>query len=111
MPTERQPVACTLGSGDYQERIEWIATLNRASLRAVELQEHAVLLVYDANALMQVRQLVAREEQCCAFLQFDVRALPERVSLTIRIPEYVGSDGAHLLACFLSGAVTATTQT
>ena len=111
MPTERPPVACTLGSGDYQERIEWITTLNRVSLRAFEVQERAVLLVYDANALMKVRQLVVKERQCCAFLRFDLTALPERVALTIRMPEYLGIEGAQLLAPFLSGAVTITAQT
>lgn len=101
--TADAPIACTLTTGDYAERMEWIAALNRTALRASRLDGTVLTLEYRATALPTVREMIRREQECCAFLEFNVRAEKDTVELTVRAPEESGASAPHLLAPFLSG--------
>ena len=81
------PIACTLGSGDFQNRVAWIADLNRDALRSQRRNGLRLELTYAAAALDRVREMVAREQECCAFLTFDVRIEREVIHLVIKAPE------------------------
>ncbi len=84
---EPPPIACTLGSGDFQERVTWIADLNRDALRSQRRDGLRLELTYAAAALDRVREMVAREQECCAFLTFDVRVERDDVHLVIEAPQ------------------------
>jgi hypothetical protein len=81
------PIACTLDARDYQQRLAWIADLNRTALRAQHRDGLRLELTYAPAALDRVWALVARERACCAFLTFDVRQEKGAVRLIIEAPD------------------------
>jgi hypothetical protein len=85
--SEPTPIACTLGPGDFRQRLAWIADLNRDALRAQQRDGLRLELIYAPAALDRVREMVARERNCCAFLTFDLRQEAEAVRLVIEAPE------------------------
>ncbi len=95
-PPHRPPIACSLGAADYQERVRWIADLNRRALRADRHQDLRLELTYAAEAAEKVRQLVQREAQCCPFFTFQIDNEADSVRLTITAPT-AARDSAHLL--------------
>ena len=86
---DEAPIACTLGAGDFRERLAWIAALNADALRAVRLDGLTLELAYAPQALDRVRQLVRQEQACCAFLTFEVREEAEAIRVRIEAPETV----------------------
>jgi hypothetical protein len=87
--SEPAPVACTLGAGDFRQRLAWIADLNRDALRAQRRDGLRLELTYAPAALDRVREMVARERDCCAFLTFDLQQEADAVRLVIEAPENV----------------------
>lgn len=85
VPTE--PIACTLGAGAYQERLAWIAELNRSALQSVQREGARLILAYDPRADERVREMVHREQECCAFLGFELNESEKRLTLIITAPE------------------------
>jgi hypothetical protein len=85
--SEQAPIACTLESGDFRQRLAWIAELNRDALRAQRRDGLRLELTYAPTALDRVREMVAREQDCCAFLTFDLQEEPDTVRLVIEAPE------------------------
>lgn len=83
---EPEPIACALQSGDFQQRLAWIAELNRDALRSRHRDGLRLKLIYAREALDRVRDMVARERDCCAFLTFDLRPEEESVRLVIEAP-------------------------
>src|SRR4051812_43270285 len=84
--TDPPPIACTLGAGDYAERLAWIATLNGDALLTHRRHDLTLDLTYAPEAAAQVRELVRREEACCAFLRFTVDVTSDAVHLRIEAP-------------------------
>lgn len=104
--TPPAPIACVLGSGEYADRLAWIADLNRSALRAHRQDGHALMLDYVPHAAPRVRELVAREQTCCAFLAFrvqDVHEAPAAVRLTVEAPAQAREAADALFAPFLAG--------
>ena len=85
--SEPAPIACTLGSGDFRQRLAWIADLNRDALRAQHREGLRLALTYASAALDRVREMVARERDCCAFLTFELQHEAGTVRLVIEAPE------------------------
>jgi hypothetical protein len=85
--SEPAPIACTLGPGDFQQRLAWIADLNRGALQAQHRDGLRLELTYAPAALDRVREMVAREQDCCAFLTFEVQREVDTVRLVIEAPE------------------------
>src|ERR671919_1304737 len=85
--SEPTPIACTLGSADFRQRLAWIADLNRDALRAQRREGLRLELTYAPAALDRVREMVARERNCCAFLTFDLQQEADAVRLVIEAPE------------------------
>ena len=98
--TGRTPIACTLTQGDFKERIEWIRTLAREWLLDVRREPLALHLTYYAAAAAHVRDMVGKEEVCCAFLRFDLREDTRGVHLTITAPEEAREATNALFAHF-----------
>ena len=97
------PIACTLGAGDRAERTDWIATLNRTALRAHRRDGLSLVLDFAPGAAAQVRELVAREQECCAFLGFRVEERSDGVRLTVEAPPAARDATAAVFAPFVVG--------
>lgn len=86
-----EPIACSLGSGDYRERLAWIADLNAWALREQRREGLTLELVYGPEARGGIHELVRREKACCGFLSFEVQEEPAAIRLAIAAPAEAGS--------------------
>ena len=84
---DETPIACTLQPGDYKDRLAWIAELARDGLSNVHRDDLRLELTYAAHVRDRVREMVRLEQQCCAFLSFEVTEVAEGVRLAITAPE------------------------
>lgn len=100
------PVMCSLSGGDYQARLAWIAALNAETLRAYRRDDLRLELTYAPEARDRVREMVGRERECCAFLDFDLRDDRDAVRLTISAPERARGAADDVLAPFVPDAST-----
>jgi hypothetical protein len=105
---DEPPVACTLAAGDYKARIAWIADLNAASLRAHRRDDLRLELTYALDAGDRVREMMRREQACCAFLTFEVCEARDEVRLTIVAPERARDAVDGVFAPFLPAAAAPT---
>lgn len=101
------PIACTLGAGAYQERLDWIADLNRSALRSSRREGARLVLTYDPGAAARVREMVHRERQCCAFLDFELREDENSATLVVTAPEAVQDALDAVFDPFLSASNSA----
>jgi hypothetical protein len=81
------PIACSLSGDDFRERAVWIRQLARSSLRRADRKPLSLALTYDPAALDDVRELVRREQTCCAFLDFSLSQDSNGVHLTVTAPQ------------------------
>ncbi len=81
------PIACSLGAGDFWARVAWIAALNTRALRSHRRDDLVLHLTYAPDAARDVREMVAKEQACCAFLDFAVREDAAGLQVTITAPE------------------------
>ena len=102
-PSAPPPIACTLAAGNFKERLTWIADLNRASLRNHCRDDLRLQLTYAPEAIDQVREMVRRERDCCAFLTFALRQDADAVRLTIEAPEAAREAADTVFGPFLGG--------
>lgn len=93
-------IACTLAAGDFKERVEGIRDLARRSLITSERKPLELSLTYVPEALAEVEQLVAKEAECCAFLDFTVNQDGGAVRLTITAPVDALAAADELFAHF-----------
>ena len=100
--SESPPIACTLGSGDFKDRIGWIRELSAKSLQSHRRDGLMLELTYDRSAAADVHEFVRRERACCAFLGFDVREGADAVHLTITAPPEAQSAADELFAYFVA---------
>jgi hypothetical protein len=98
-----EPIACTLGAGAYQERLAWLAELNRSALRGVYREGARLILTYDSIAAARVREMIRREQECCAFLQFELDEGENDLTLAITAPEAARDMLDALFDPFLTG--------
>lgn len=83
---EAPPIACTLPASGYQERVKSIRLLASRSLISARRAPSSLHLVYEADALGEVRDLVRAEQACCAFLDFKILEQEDGVHVTITAP-------------------------
>jgi DNA-binding FadR family transcriptional regulator len=95
------PIACTLTPGDRRERLDVIRTLTREALVTSERDGLVLALRYAPHAVERVRAMVAGEEQCCTFLNFEIQEQPEAVHVTITAPENARAAADELFAQFI----------
>ncbi|MGB3386826.1 MAG: hypothetical protein WBA88_02465 [Pseudaminobacter sp.] len=84
---EEKPIACTLDAGDFKERAVSIRDLAWRSLRHSSRTPLTLTLTYEPGALDEVRDLVAKEKTCCAFLSFDLKHNTSGVFVTVTAPK------------------------
>ena len=100
--SESPPIACTLGPGDFEDRVGWIRELSAKSLRSHRRDGLMLELTYDRSAAPDVHEFVRREQACCGFLRFDVRDSADAVHLTITAPPEAQSAADELFAYFVA---------
>lgn len=100
---EAAPIACTLSPVDMKSRFAWIAELTRDALQEHLRSDLVLQLSYAPEAVQRVRQMVRQEQECCAFLTFDLREEPESVRLTITAPEDARDAADVLFEQFIAG--------
>jgi hypothetical protein len=83
---ETPPITCTLSASGYQERVQVIRTLASQSLISARRAPLMLHLIYEADALGEVRDLVRAEQTCCAFLEFNIAEKEDGVHVTIKAP-------------------------
>ena len=94
-------IACSLEGGSYRERVDLIADLMREGLRGYERRDLVLTLRFSAHVQHRVRDLVAKERACCAFLQFDVAQREDEIHVTISAPERARDSAEFLFEHFL----------
>jgi len=93
-------IACTLGAGDLRQRVAAIRDLAQRSLRKSERAGLTLHLTFDREALAEVKDMVAKESECCSFLAFDVKYDRSTVHLAITAPESAAEAADQLFAHF-----------
>jgi hypothetical protein len=83
------PIACTLSAAEFTGRKAETAEIARDALRSRRPIEHGSLLTFaaDADTERQLRDIVAAEAQCCAFLRMDLRRAGEALELEVTGPD------------------------
>ncbi len=102
------PIACTLQPGDYRERLAWIAELARDGLLDVSRDDLRLELRYAPHVAGRVREMVGKEQGCCAFLDFELAETDAGVRLTITAPERARDLADALFEQFVPARVSAT---
>jgi hypothetical protein len=93
-------VACTLGAGDFRQRVSDIRALSGRSLRTSQRKPLQLDLTYGLEALAEVEALVAKEAECCSFLVFSLKADEAAVQLSITVPIEALAAAEELFAHF-----------
>ncbi|QYO75584.1 hypothetical protein [Devosia salina] len=92
-------IACTLSSGNFEERVASMRNLASRHLLSSRREMLTLHLTYAAAALPEVEDLVAKESDCCTFLDFNLHA-GETVELTITAPQGAAAAADELFAHF-----------
>lgn len=85
--TDSAPIACLLDGAGFKDRMVWIAALNARALKASRRDDLRLELDYAPDAIGDVRQMIAQEQECCGFLTFDLVEQPDAVKVAITAPE------------------------
>lgn len=104
--TTAPPVACTLSAGDHSERLKWIAELNGSALLSYRQEGCFLELDYAPTAIESVRRFIRQEQECCAFLRFDLKETSLALRVTVEAPKDTPDAAAAIFAPLLTGAVS-----
>lgn len=80
-------IACTLQGDDFKSRAAWIRGIAKRHLKKSMRSPLTLYLVYAPEAEDDVREMVSKERDCCAFLRFDLSVANGEVHLLITAPE------------------------
>lgn len=100
------PIACTLEAGDFKARTAQIEALASRHLRGVSRKPLSIELTYATEALPELRELVRKETECCAFLDFDLAESPDGIRLKITAPEAARDAADTLFAHFAPPSIS-----
>jgi hypothetical protein len=103
---EALPIACALGPGEFEDRLTWIAALNREALFDHKRRNLVLKLRYAPGAYSRVQEMVRGEQKCCAFLDYDLRESRHEVRLTITAPEEAREAAEAVFEKFVAKART-----
>ncbi len=103
-PAEDDPstaIACTLPATAMPARLKEIASLVRDSLISQRRDGLKLELTFAPDALARVQAMVRQEQECCAFLKFELADEPAAVRVTITAPEAARAAATELFEVFL----------
>lgn len=95
-----QPIACTLSGADMKRRLVAIGALNAEALRDQRRHGLTLELDYSPHATARVREWVALEQACCAFLTIAVEETPTVTRVRIVAPEAAAEAAEAMFAMF-----------
>jgi len=98
------PLACTLGADDLKSRFAEIGALAGRALLGHEQVGRRLQLSCATEAAADLERLVAQEQDCCAFLQFELRREADAIHLAITAPIEAGEFAPLLYAHFVNKA-------
>jgi hypothetical protein len=81
------PIACALTPVDFKARLADLNLLTKDALISGWRDGLTLHLRYRPEADDRVRRMVEQEQECCAFLTFDVQSTPDATELRITAPE------------------------
>jgi hypothetical protein len=83
-----QPIACTLGPGQYQDRAGELAALAARALRSRDQTPDGERLIFTGgeDTERELRAVIAAESSCCPFLRMDLERTAEGLVLDIAGP-------------------------
>jgi len=95
-----EPIACTLTAAEYAARTEDTADLARRALRSREPIPNGTRLTFEAtdDTERQLRDVIAAEARCCAFLRMDLQPSADALILDITGPTEAEPIIAELFA-------------
>lgn len=95
-----EPIACTLTPAAYAARTEDLAKLARRALRSREPLPGGARLTFQADAETErrLREVIAAEARCCAFLRMELRAADDALVLDVTGPAQAEPVIAELFA-------------
>jgi hypothetical protein len=99
------PMACSLSGSEMRDQLAAIAELAQRALQSHEQDGRTLRLRYASDAADELETLVARERECCAFLNFNLVHGPDAVCLAITAPHGAGELASVLTGHFLGKAV------
>lgn len=99
---EASPIACTLTPGAHKDRLAWIGALNKDALRKYARRDLVLELSYAPEARERVREMVRNEQECCAFLGFELHEVGNEVRLIITAPETAREAAGALFRQFVA---------
>jgi hypothetical protein len=81
-------IACSLGAGDYRERLSRIRKLGEVAFLRMEARPDGAVLSFRNSQQVQAElsSIVDAEAACCSFLDLSVHSEAERLILTISSP-------------------------
>jgi hypothetical protein len=87
--TADTPIACTLGAGELEQRLNAIAEVGTASLISHQTEGNRHLLRFQSSAAVrkQLEDIVAGERKCCSFLDLVLSEERDELLLSIAAPE------------------------
>ena len=86
----------------------WIAELARDGLLDVSREDLRLELTYAPSVADRVREMVGKEQQCCAFLNFELSEIDAGVCLVITAPERAREVADALFEQFVPAIGSAT---
>jgi hypothetical protein len=101
-----EPIACSLGAADLEQRLAAIAAVGADSLiaRKVDDGRHLLRFRADATTRHRLEEIVAAEAQCCAFLDLSLSDEGGELLLSIAAPSDAQAVADGLAAAFGSSA-------
>lgn len=94
-------IACSLGNG-FKKRAENIEALGQRALLASQREPLRLQLTYSKDALSTLQNLVAKEAECCPFLDFAWQHSDDKVDLTITAPKSAAAIIDELFDSFVA---------
>lgn len=97
------PNACTLDSTKLVQRIaDWREVSSRAIARTVEDERIIATYPPDPHLLQQLRNLIAAEAECCAFLNFTIHEQETQTVVELVFPPEAQSLVDQVIAASVS---------
>jgi hypothetical protein len=80
------PIACTLTPAAMADRGEWLRRLGAEGLVSGERLDDSLDLRFDPAVEGGVKEWVRAEQECCAFLSFELRRAGDELYLVVTGP-------------------------
>jgi len=83
---EELPIACTLTPAGTTDRVDWLGRLGAESMLGGERGHGGLRLRFDLAAEDEVRAWIRAEQECCAFLSFELERGEADIRLVVAGP-------------------------